>query len=223
MTPKQEIVQIIQKMSGRYSGHQIFTDWVTCSAIAICNRCTLFEDDVFKQRESEYATIMSKYTEDERNRIAEMFALLVKAYEEEFGDVLGEIYMEAELGSKQTGQFFTPYHVSELCAKLATEDSILPPDDEMTVLNLYEPTCGSGGMIIAAAARMQRAGINYQKRFRVVAQDLDWRCVYMCYVQLSLLGIDAVVVQGDTLSEPYRKGYDRRRVLYTPRRAGCLI
>lgn len=59
--------------------------------------------------------------------------------------------------------------------------------------------------------------------FRVVAQDLDWLAVYMTYIQLSLYGIDAIVCQGDTLMQPYKSGYPRRRVLRTPRNAGLLI
>ena len=78
-------------------------------------------------------------------------------------------------------------------------------------------------MIIAVAQILMKKGINYQKYMRVVAQDLDWKGVYMCYLQLSLLGINATVVQGDTLSEPYKRGYPLERVLYTPAKWGILI
>ena len=78
-------------------------------------------------------------------------------------------------------------------------------------------------MIIAFADILKRKGFNYQKCMKVVAQDLDWKGVYMCYVQLSLLGIDAVVVQGDTLKEPYTDNYPRSRIFRTPRNMGLLI
>ena len=78
-------------------------------------------------------------------------------------------------------------------------------------------------MIIAAAAVLKERGIDYQKRMDVIAQDLDWRGVYMCYLQLSLLGISAVCVQGDSLCEPYKKGYPPERILYTPAKKGALI
>jgi len=45
----------------------------------------------------------------------------------------------------------------------------------------------------------------------------------MCYVQLSYMGIDAVCVQGDTLTDPYRAGYPVRRVLRTPANMGALM
>ena len=84
--------------------------------------------------------------------------------------------------------------------------------------------CGSGGMIIAAAVVMKNQGINYQSAMEVVAHDLDWRSVHMCYVQLSLLGISAIVAQGDTLSEPFIQGeYPESRILITPKKAGVLL
>ena len=66
-------------------------------------------------------------------------------------------------------------------------------------------------------------GINPQKVLRVVAQDLDWTGVYMTYVQLSILGIDAIVVQGDTLVEPYKRGYPEERIMRTPKNMGLLL
>ena len=79
-------------------------------------------------------------------------------------------------------------------------------------------------MIIASAQILRDQGINYQKAMEVVAQDLDWKGVYMCYVQLSLLGISAICVQGDTLQEPFIPGRTPRdRILVTPMKAGALI
>lgn len=78
-------------------------------------------------------------------------------------------------------------------------------------------------MIIAAAKVLKDAGINPQKHLKIVAQDLDWKCVYMCYLQLSLLGLKATVVQGNTLSDPYRKDYPAERTMKTPGWMGVLI
>ena len=79
-------------------------------------------------------------------------------------------------------------------------------------------------MIIAVAKVLHEEKIDWQKRMKVVAQDLDWKGVYMCYVQLSLLGINAVCVQGDTLKEPYVHGKtSRRHILFTPAAMGVLL
>lgn len=78
-------------------------------------------------------------------------------------------------------------------------------------------------MIIAMAATLKDKGYNYQACMKVIAQDLDWKGVYMTYTQLSLIGIDAIVVQGDTLLEPYTDNYPRSRVFRTLRNMGGLI
>ena len=164
---------------------------------------------------------MNKYNEDERFAIRDLFFLLVDALEEEMTDVLGEVYMEAGMGNKYTGQFFTPFHLSELCARAAIQDKIDHFDGN--TITLLEPTCGGGGMIIAAAKVMKEAGIDPQRHLRIVAQDLDWKGVYMTYLQLSLLGLKAKVVQGDTLADPYRIGYPPGRILRTPGEMGVLV
>lgn len=79
-------------------------------------------------------------------------------------------------------------------------------------------------MIIAVAKILLQRGVNPQRCMRVVAQDLDWKGVYMTYVQLSLLGIKATVVQGDTLIEPFdSRRYPKERVMYTPAQKGMMI
>lgn len=141
--------------------------------------------------------------------------------EEDLSDVLGAVYMECGMGSKHTGQFFTPYHLSELTAQLAVDIKKAAANDGMITLN--EPSCGGGGMIIATCKILRDAKINYQRRLNVIAQDLDWNGVYMTYLQLSLIGCKAVVVQGDTLREPYAKHYPPERIMRTPAMMGMLI
>lgn len=217
---KKEIIRTIQKMSGKYSSDAIFADWVMCTAIAIQNALCMVHDSAWEDREKQYINTMKKYTKKEQEEFSKMFILLSYAYEDNISDVLGEIYMELECGSKQTGQFFTPFHVSELTAKMSIPKNI--STENKLVLN--EPSVGGGGMIIATAKTLQERGLNYQKCMVVTAQDLDWRSVYMTYVQLSLLGIDAEVVQGDTLSEPYVHGeYPKEHVFKTPARMGMMI
>lgn len=215
MDRKKDIMKILNHMSGRYSAYEVFSDWICCSALAVSNACQLLHDRIWRIREQEYMNIIKKYEPEGQVRFSEMFFMLVETLEHETEDVLGCIYMESEMGNKTTGQFFTPWSVSVMCAEMSEKE----PDPD-GYYKIYEPSCGAGGMIIALACALRRKGINYQKYMKVVAQDLDWKSVYMCYLQLSLLGIRAVVVQGDTLTEPYIRGYPRQRVLYTPGERG---
>lgn len=148
MNAKKEIIKKIQSISGRYSPYTVFSDWIQCSALAIQNACTIPHTKLWEAREKEYLDTMNKYNEDERFAIRDLFFLLVDALEEEMTDVLGEVYMEAGMGNKYTGQFFTPFHLSELCARAAIQDKIDHFDGN--TITLLEPTCGGGGMIILA-------------------------------------------------------------------------
>ena len=220
MDSKKEIVKIIKSLAGNYSEYQIFSDWVAMMALSIQNGCVLFHDDLWERRNKEYLNTKEKYSNTQFDKFVQMFGLLILALENEVGDVLGEIYMESGSGSKSGGQFFTPFHVSKMVSDLAIGNDV----SENHKLTLNEPSCGGGGMIIAAAKVLYQKGINYQKCMEVVAQDVDWKAVYMTYVQLSLLGISATVVQGSTLTEPYIPGeYDEYRVLRTPRKTGVIF
>lgn len=213
-----DLQKAILSMSGRYTAYEIFMDWIQCSALAIQNSLCQIHDRLWQNREEDYKRIMNKYSVEEQNRFPEMLAWLVEELEDNPRDVLGEVFMRSGMGSDAGGQFFTPFHISQMMAELSVA---LPEESEKVRLN--EPSCGSGGSIIAAALSLKEKGVNYQKCMKVVAQDLDWRCVYMCYVQLSYMGIDAICVQGDTLMDPYHKGYPERRMLRTPANMGVLI
>ena len=205
----EEIVKIILSISGSYSPAIIFDDWIKLMTIALANNPHIQENETWKYREQQYLDIIKKYNSSEIEKFVLMYAKLIELFDEEISDYLGEIYMKCEMGNGRLGQFFTPFHLSELTSKVAGLKS-----DLNGIYNVYEPTCGGGGMILAYAKYLQDEGINYQQKMRVVAQDLDWRGVYMTYVQCSILGIKAKICQGDTLSEPIVK--EEHRVFYTP-------
>lgn len=221
MSPKQEIIRIIEKMSGSYAPYNIFSDWIQLCALSIQNTCSVIHNKIWKDREQMYIDTARKYKDSEMEQFAKMFVLLGDALTEEMTDVLGEVYMETGMGNKYTGQFFTPFHLSELCAKVGIDIDRLP---ETGRISLNEPSCGGGGMIIAACKVLHEAGFDFQRRLNVVAQDLDWKGVYMTYLQLSLIGCRALVVQGDTLIEPYdTKRTDPVHIFRTPAYMGVLL
>lgn len=218
---KQNIINAINMISGKYSAYEVFTDWIRCMALSISNSLEMTHNKLWQERERAYLDTIKKYTLEEQIRLCKMSAWLAETLDEGPDDVLGTVYMESGMGSKAAGQFFTPFNVSELCAKVAINIDILNEND---VIELNEPSCGGGGMILAAAKVLHDAGINFQKRLKVIAQDLDWKGVYMCYVQLSLLGINAICVQGDTLQQPFDiRKTERSHMLFTPAYMGVLI
>lgn len=215
----EEIIKIITNMSGKYAPTLIFDDFVKMVAISLSNSTDIIRDMVWKKRENQYKTIISKYTKEEFCNFVKILAILVNLFDERIYDYLGEIYMKCEMGNSRTGQFFTPFHLSELTAKLSIDDiEKLKKTDDIITLN--EPTCGGGGLILAYLKILKDNNINYQKRVKIVAQDLDFRSVYMTYVQLSLIGARAKVVQGDTLANPNVK--EKECIFYTPMWKGLL-
>lgn len=221
MDYKKEIINSIQKTSGSYSPYNIFSDWIELSALFIQNSITVIHNQIWKDREQTYINVARKYSRDDMERFGQMFVWLADALTEDLTDVLGQIYMEAGMGSKYTGQFFTPFHLSELCARMSVDADNIPEEGD---LHLNEPSCGGGGMVIAACKVLHEAGINWQRRLKVVAQDLDWKGVYMTYLQLSLIGCNALVIQGDTLMKPYDpKRTDPAHIMRTPMNMGALL
>lgn len=211
----QQIISLINDMSKYYSPHQVFSDWVEMYAISTSNACTLLNSALKKSREQKYLEIINKYKEPEQSKFHELCGMLVLALEQDIADVLGNVYMGLESGSKHTGQFFTPNHISRLTARLM---SLVADTDE--TIRFTEPTCGSGGMIIAYAKALSEQGVNYQKKLEVIAQDIDYRCVHMCYVQLSLLGIKATVLRQNTLT---LEEVPEDSMFLTPAKMGVLV
>ncbi len=219
---KSEIVQMINDMSGARSPYEIFSDWIQCASLSISNFCTMHRGRVYNQREQLYLDTLKRHPEGTEKKFAELTGSLALLLDEQMADALGEIYMESDMGSKTTGQFFTPFHLSELTARTALEDT-LENYDGKSIINIQEPSVGGGGMVIAAAKVLRDHGINYQRKMKVTAQDLDWKGVYMSYLQCSLLGIRMTIYQGDTLSEPFDRMTDPFRILRTPAEMGVLI
>ena len=78
---------------------QVWSDWITISAIAVSNAT---DKSHFDEREQQYMTIVKKYTKQEVDAFADMFSILVMALEDNSEqDFLGELYMCLGLGSDQ--------------------------------------------------------------------------------------------------------------------------
>lgn len=184
-----KIINTIQIMAGKYGVYEIFADWVEAMAKAFANQINFDQ-----KREDEYINIMKKYDKAERMKLVEMMAWLVEWADMEMTDMLGYIYMHLELGSKRHGQFFTPYHICKMMAKMQKYENKL--------YKVNEPTCGAGGNIIALAEAMRDQGVNYQWYLQAVCQDIDIKAVYMAYVQMSIYHIPAICYQSDTLMDP---------------------
>lgn len=185
--------KLIRGIAGKYSEYEIFSDFVALSAISVARAVRENE----RLAES-YASIEKKYTDSELDVFAEMLLKLAKEMETNPRDVLGELYMRMNLGSKTSGQFFTSYELAKLTAKLSDYSELA----EKGHTTLDECACGAGANIIAYVLEAKRRNLLW-RNIRVRANDLDIKAVYMTYLQLSLLEIKAIVLQGDTLTQRF--------------------
>lgn len=201
---------------------QVWSDWITISAIAVSNAT---DKNHFDERERQYMTIVKKYTKQETDTFADMLSLLVMALEDDpEQDFLGELYMRLGLGNDHAGQFFTPYHLCEFTSAVTTPaEEFQQKIGDRGWVAVCDPTCGAGALLVAFANKCRKKGINYQTDVLFVAQDIDYIVGMMCYLQMSLLGMPGYVVIGDTLASP-STSYDKRglipvdkgNVWYTP-------
>lgn len=199
-----EFITKLQNLDHSRRTDNVFRDFLALSTYAIMQ--PFYRSPEIEQK---YLDIINKYNKEQANEFSQMLALLVNALEFQFQDFLGQVYMQLNLGNVKTGQFFTPYSVSKLMAEITFIDNQKDIENK-DIVTLSEPCCGSGGIIIAYAETMKNHNINYQQKLFVEAIDIDELCFQMAYLQLSLYGIPARLMLGDTLA------YKFSQIIYTP-------
>lgn len=119
--------------------------------------------------------------------------------------VLGDAYEYliakfADDAGKKGGEFYTPKQVVKLMVE------ILRPEKGMTV---YDPTCGSGGMLLEAVHYMERRGES-ASALTLYGQEKNLNTWAICKMSLFLHDIDdAFVERGDTLLNPQHTSGDK--------------
>lgn len=208
---QKELVKLITGLSHRHGQWQVFADFVEMGALSISNAVDLAQRE---KREARYMEIVKRYKPDELAKFPEMLVLLTLALEQEMDDVLGRTFHDLELHNKYAGQYFSPYHLCRMMAKMTLADNVEARIEERGFVTTMEPAAGSGAMVIALAHEMKDAGINYQRHLHVTAVDVDPKCIHMAYLQFALLHIPAIIVHGNSLSlEEYGHWYTPAHIL----------
>ena len=199
---QKRFVKIINSFRYGSGVRNVFEDFVRLGTYEISqNTRRSIGWEIDDDDEQAYLEIVKKYKPDEvRGPFKEMFDCLVEGLGVMEGDFLGPIYMDLKLGNKALGQFFTPYHVSLMMAEMQIDrDEIRRKIDEKGYVAINDPCCGSGGMPIAYAQAFRKAEFNQETELFVIAQDLDSTMACMCYLQLSLRGIPALVLNMNSM------------------------
>lgn len=198
-----ELVNLFNKLTGKRSMWQVYNDVITMIACVIQNQFS--HSDRYDEIERLYIDIAKQYDKSEIQQIANIFAEITNMLEsDQFRDLLGDLYMQLDMGSNELGQFFTPYHIARLTAASGVNiDKIRDAINEKGYIIINEPACGGGANIIGVCDVLYNNGIDYQRKCVIVCQDLSRLTGLMCYIVLSLIGCSAVIKIGDTLSQPF--------------------
>lgn len=184
------------RLGHRHSLHQLFRDFIEMAAISISNAVDLGPRE---EREARYRQIVKQYNQEEVNEFPILLAELVNALEYGFDDILGRLFGMLELQNVRAGQFFTPYHICQFMGEMTVHD-VKERLDHQEFITIMEPCIGAGGMVIAVAQAFRARDLNPQTQLHITGVDIDLTCVGMAYLQLSLLGLPAVLVHGNSLS-----------------------
>lgn len=197
---QKDFLRVFSDLCCSKSDWQVWTDFIYLAAVAIANSVDR-EGPVHDAREERCMTVLNGYRESERAQFPDLLEILVNALEQNPDqDFLGEMFMAMELGSHWHGQFFTPYSVCRMMAKMQITSS----EKELKArgwVGVNDPACGAGALLIAARNEFAGHGIGWLQTF-FVAQDIDQNAGLMCYIQLSLLGCAGYVVIADTICNP---------------------
>ena len=193
------------KDTGRHLGRwEVFSDFLSLAARELDMARIRAPESIEHCRK-----ICARYEASDIAKMQEMFCMMVCALEAKFHDFLGAIFMVLELGDNFRGQYFTPYPVQSLMARMlmpGVRDTIRREG----IATVSDPACGAAGMLIAYAECLLEADINPSMHMFGSCIDIDPVAADMAFIQLSVLGIAAEVVTGNTLTMQIR------RVRYTP-------
>jgi len=116
-------------------------------------------------------------------------------------DIIGNAYMFlierfASGAGKKGGEFYTPKEISELLAKLMSPAA---------GSRIYDPTCGSGSLLITVAKEVKDDAGERSKNFALYGQEVNGDTLALCKMNLFLHKLDAFsenMKRGNTLNEP---------------------
>lgn len=178
------------------SAYAIFEDWLEVIIASLAGDDdrynSLVEDYQGRYRNETVQIVFELY--------AEAFGELVLATEPTDRDTLGNLYERFRLTSEQFAQHFTPESICRALARMSIPDETeirnATVDDP---LQIGDPTCGSGRLLIATARHLRTFAPEVPVLF--VGQDIDSTCARMAVINFALHDIPGFVIQGDSLTE----------------------
>jgi type I restriction-modification system DNA methylase subunit len=204
---------------GSRSMWETFSDFLNLAYLSLSQAVCKFQTgEMNAEKEKEFLAIEARYKYPAKFR--EAMAHLVMGLDRERYDFLGSVAGELELLSSWNGQFFTPKAVCDLMARMTMGEQLPDPDRRLTIC---EPACGAGAMAIAVTNVLHEKGF-MPWNYWLTAVDVDPKMFMATYIQLTLCGVPANVIWGNSLSlEEHRNETTLVGVLHPYRRSAVEL
>ena len=134
-----------------------------------------------------------------------MGQLVLEMEREPFKDVLGPYYQEiaSPANLQARGEFYTPPAVCSIMSRMVVEpEKVIAAGKPITV---SDPCIGSGGMVLALAEHF--AADKAVDLLRVTGTDVSPLACDMAYINTTLWGIPATIINGNTLTLEVYQGW----------------
>lgn len=209
---KQKLENSLRKIeeitSGRISKAQTFTDFLHYCALLF----SMHTDPIHAEQRSEtLKRLKSSYKDDEWKAFHQSLADLCGIFTQNiqmglYEDLFTLHFTQLGATSGVLKQDFSPAEIGKLIGAISIPSHLTLP--EQGFFSLGDHVCGSGTLLLAGVQRFADMGYNPSNQLVIQAADLDARCVHMTYLHLSLYGIPAVIVHGNTITlEEYDRWY----------------
>jgi len=115
---RREFIRVFRHLAPNMRRLEVFRDFVSLAARELDMARIRSPENIGESRR-----ICDRYQPDDIRDFKRLFCLMVTALEGKFQDFLGSLLMELELGAAEMAQFFTPYHLQQLMARMLSQDA----------------------------------------------------------------------------------------------------
>ncbi len=201
----------------------MFSDWVAAineskfNIMMVSDALVHFDQGVSPEAKNNFAGIFadmdltsSRLGANAQTRTATMMAwinLMDKIELDENTDVLGDLYeyligMFAANSGAKAGEFYTPHQVSDVMARILTAGR-----ENLEEYSLYDPTMGSGSLLLTTASYMKSAGV--RGAIKYYGQEWITTTYNLARMNLMMHGVeynDISLRNADTLNSDWPDG-----------------
>lgn len=121
----------------------------------------------------------------------------------------------SEAQNEEAGEHYTPREVIELMVNILFSDEDLSKTSEAITKTIYDPACGTGGMLTVAEKHLRKQNSSYN--LISYGQEINSETYAICKADILIKGEDADFIRhGNTLSNDRFKGYNFDYVISNP-------